>query len=175
MTISFTLSDDYFNTSSLYNNLYTDTNNYNLSTIQIKNIISDIKKWIANVNTNYNITDRPIPLTYNVDFIDNNDNTSIDTYIESIMRRGNEPTVNLNSQLTEKSFWFYFIKNIISTYYNGDITNNWTYIKNLIKDIYPLVKPIFVNNILDNNHNIVNFSVSNEIPVVRLNITYDYT
>lgn len=175
INISFALNSDYFNNSNLYTNLYSDSNNYNLTNTQIQNVITDIANWISSINTNYDITNRPIPLPYEINYVNNTSNTSIDTYIESIMRRGNEPEVNLNSQLTEKSFWFYFIKEIIiKQYYNSDIINNWTYIQNLILDIYPLVKPIFINNILDNNHNIVNFSISNEIPVVKLNITYDY-
>ena len=77
------------------------------------------------------------------------------------MRRGNDTNLNIQYQLSERSFWFYFVKEkIVNEIYQNDIENKWTYIENLVKDLYPLVKPIFVNNILDNNHNITNFSLN---------------
>lgn len=174
INISYAVSSDYFNSSNLYSNLTSSSNNYGLTTTQIEEVISQLKLWMNNISKNYNITDRPVPLTYSVNFADN-ENTPINTYVESIMRRGNDTNLNIQYQLSERSFWFYFVKEkIVNEIYQNDIENKWTYIENLVKDLYPLVKPIFVNNILDNNHNITNFSLNNEIPVVRLNLTYDY-
>ena len=174
INILYALSSDYFNSSNLYSNLTSSSNNYGLTTTQIEEVISKLKLWMNTISENYNITDRPVPLTYSVNFADN-ENTPINTYVESIMRRGNDTNLNIQYQLSERSFWFYFVKEkIVNEIYQNDIENKWTYIENLVKDLYPLVKPIFVNNILDNNHNITNFSLNNEIPVVRLNLTYDY-
>jgi len=174
INILYALSSDYFNSSNLYSNLTSSSNNYGLTTTQIEEVISQLKLWMNNISENYNITDRPVPLTYSVNFADN-ENMPINTYVESIMRRGNDTNLNIQYQLSERSFWFYFVKEkIVNEIYQNDIENKWTYIENLVKDLYPLVKPIFVNNILDNNHNITNFSLNNEIPVVRLNLTYDY-
>jgi hypothetical protein len=36
------------------------------------------------------------------------------------------------------------------------------------------MKPVFADSILDDNNNIVGFSMDNEIPVVRLKINYKY-
>ena len=174
INILYALSSDYFNSSNLYSNLTSSSNNYGLTTTQIEEVISKLKLWMNTISENYNITDRPVPLTYSVNFADN-ENMPINTYVESIMRRGNDTNLNIQYQLSERSFWFYFVKEkIVNEIYQNDIENKWTYIENLVKDLYPLVKPIFVNNILDNNHNITNFSLNNEIPVVRLNLTYDY-
>jgi len=174
INILYALSSDYFNSSNLYSNLTSSSNNYGLTTTQIEEVISKLKLWMNTISENYNITDRPVPLTFSVNFADN-ENMPINTYVESIMRRGNDTNLNIQYQLSERSFWFYFVKEkIVNEIYQNDIENKWTYIENLVKDLYPLVKPIFVNNILDNNHNITNFSLNNEIPVVRLNLTYDY-
>jgi hypothetical protein len=54
---------------------------------------------------------------------------------------------------------------------NGDV---WRAIDNLVMDIYTQMKATFADSILDDNNNIVNFSMDNEIAVVRLNIQYKY-
>ena len=54
---------------------------------------------------------------------------------------------------------------------NGDV---WTNIDNLVYDLYTQMKATFCDGVLDDNNNIVNFSMDNEIPVVRLNSTYKY-
>lgn len=174
INLSYAIISDYFNSSNLYNNLTSNSNNYGISITEIEQIITSLKNWISNISENYNITDRPIPLPYDISFADNA-NVPINTYIESIMRRGNDINLNIEYQLSERSFWFYFVKEkIINDIYNNEVETEWVYIENLIADIYPLVKPIFINNLLDNNHNITNFSLNNEIPVVRINLTYDY-
>ena len=75
----------------------------------------------------------------------------------------------------------YLIPYIIKTYY-GDIDLSdedingkaWQNIDNLIYSLYTQFKATFADSILDDNNNIVNFSMDNELPVVRLNIKYKY-
>ena len=52
--------------------------------------------------------------------------------------------------------------------------SEWKKIDNLIMDLYCMMKPVFADSILDDNNNIVGFSMDNEIPVVRLKINYKY-
>ena len=75
----------------------------------------------------------------------------------------------------------YLVPKIIENYYdnidlseedvNGD---RWSQIDSLVRDLYTQFKATFCDSILDDNNNIVNFSMNNEIPVVRLKITYKY-
>jgi hypothetical protein len=99
---------------------------------------------------------------------------------ETIMRKGILQNTYAD-QLTEKAFWMYLIPAIIERFYSKlDLANeningeNWIKIDNLIRDLYTQFKATFCDSILDDNNNIVNFSMENELPVVRLNITYKY-
>jgi hypothetical protein len=98
------------------------------------------------------------------------------------MRKGTIQN-DYSTQLTEKAFWSYFVPSIINKFYinsfidlndeeiSGDV---WTNIDNLVYDLYTQLKATFCDSILDDNNNIVNFTMDNEIPVVRLRITYKY-
>ena len=75
----------------------------------------------------------------------------------------------------------YFVPKIIRTYYYKHIQEDtamdspwWKAITVLIQDLYCLCKPAFCDNILDECNNIVNFSMSNEVAVVRINVEYGY-
>ena len=83
--------------------------------------------------------------------------------------------------ITEKAFWMYLVPKIIENYYDNvdlaeeDINGDrWSQIDTLVRDLYTQFKATFCDSILDDNNNIVNFSMDNEIPVVRLKITYKY-
>jgi hypothetical protein len=39
---------------------------------------------------------------------------------------------------------------------------------------YPILKPIFDDNVLDDNNNIVNYGSDRDIPVLRLQLRYTY-
>jgi hypothetical protein len=99
---------------------------------------------------------------------------------ETYMRKGTLQDT-YKTQLTEKAFWMYLIPQILVKYYpevdfaDEDINGEkWTQIDNLVRDLYTQFKPTFCDSILDDNNNIVNFSMDNELPVVRLKITYKY-
>ena len=156
-------------------------NAYGLSAEQIKNIQSDLYDWIKNA-TPVDEANRPIPLPYNI-FVNNeliNESNNISTRSETYRRLGIIQN-NLETQLTERAFWMYFVPNIISNYFNttdlseSDITDEvWSNIDALVYDLYTALKMVFADSILDDNNNIVNYSMDSEIPVVRLNITYQY-
>ena len=118
--------------------------------------------------------DRAIPLPYKVYA-----NETV-THEETYMRKGYELT-NYENTISEKAFWMYFIPKIIRTYYYKHIQEDtamdspwWKAITVLIQDLYCLCKPAFCDNILDECNNIVNFSMSNEVAVIRINVEYGY-
>ena len=164
------ITDDFYSTSHFGpNNAY----NYRLTQAQVRNVEKDISNWVNN-SSRVNTANRAIPLPYYVSVLDTN------TRREEIERRGILQNT-YQDQLTEKSFWMYFVPMIMKKYYgnihleeedvNGDV---WRAIDNLVMDIYTQMKATFADSILDDNNNIVNFSMDNEIAVVRLNIQYKY-
>lgn len=62
---------------------------------------------------------------------------------------------------SEKKFW-----NIIA--------NNNLYDDPNLVSWYKFYKPAMSDNVLDNNNNIVNYSMACEMPIIRLNVTYKY-
>lgn len=150
--------------------------NYGLNRKQCEDIQKDIVEWISN-STTVNNANRAIPLPYFVTTLDQT------TRAETIMRKGILQN-KYENQLTEKAFWMWFIPKILTKYYKDDIGyefetldingSEWKKIDNLIMDLYCMMKPVFADSILDDNNNIVGFSMDNEIPVVRLKINYKY-
>ena len=144
---------------------------YGLDTDQANEVQDFIISWIDNSDV---VTEakRAIPLPYYVSSFDKN------TREETITRLGILQN-SYSTQLTEKAFWMYVMPYIIREIY-GDVAtedindSTWSYIDNLARDLYISLKATFVDSILDDNNNIVNFSMDNELPVVRLNITYKY-
>jgi hypothetical protein len=133
----------------------------------------DVANWVNNATPTYE-ANRAIPLPYFVKSMGKI------TREETITRKGTLQT-SYETQLTEKAFWMYLIPTIIKTYYpNIDFSEEeingeaWTHIDNLVRDLYTQFKATFADSILDDNNNIVNFSMDNELPVVRLKITYKY-
>lgn len=148
---------------------------YGLTQAQVNDIEKDLKTWIQNA-TVVREAARAIPLPYYIESMDEI------TRQETILRVGAVQN-QLETELTEKSFWQYMVPKIISKYYyasfsdlNEEDVNGtlWNHINSLVVDIYKLMKATFCDSVLDDNNNIVNFSMDNELPVVRLNITYKY-
>lgn len=153
--------------------LFSEQNAKSYGLNSIGKVTELINNWIEN-STIKTTANRPIPLPYTVSTL------TKDTRTENIERKGIIQN-SLETQLTEKSFWMYFIPLIIKTCYedldlkNKDINGDeWTEIDNLTYDLYTLFKATLADSVLDDNNNIVNYSMSNEIPVIRLNITYKY-
>lgn len=164
--------DDFASTTNFST---TNTTSYGLKPQQISSVKNDLKEWIQNASV-VSEADRAIPLPY---FIETMDEI---TRQETIKRVGVIQN-QLETQLTEKAFWQYMVPKIISKYYYASYTDMntadvdgklWSNITNLVVDIYKLMKATFCDSVLDDNNNIVNFSMTNELPVVRLNITYKY-
>lgn len=162
--------DDFYSTSNFStSNAY----QYGLTTASVKSLETFVSDWVNNSNT-INEVNRAIPLPYFVSSL------GINTREETIMRKGVLQD-SYKTQLTEKAFWMYLVPAIISKYYSRvdfseeDITGEtWSKIDNLVSDLYSQFKATFCDSILDDNNNIVNFSMDNELPVVRLKITYKY-
>jgi acyl carrier protein len=164
------IAEDFYSTSTF---TVSNANDYGLSTFKTSNLARDVANWVNNATPTYE-ANRAIPLPYFVKSMGKI------TREETITRKGTLQT-SYETQLTEKAFWMYLIPYIIKTYY-GDIDLSdedingkaWQNIANLIYSLYTQFKATFADSILDDNNNIVNFSMDNELPVVRLKITYKY-
>jgi hypothetical protein len=146
-----------------------------LTTAQTAAVQQEIENWINNANV-VNTAERPIVLPYFVESMNK-------TTREEVITRVGAVQSGYETELTEKAFWQYMVPLIISKYYNSTYTdmNNesvdgdkWNAITNLVIDLYKLMKGTFCDSVLDDNNNIVNYSMDNELPVIRLNITYKY-
>ena len=170
LKLSVSYEDDFASTSNFspYN-----APQYGIDTEGAKQIVNIVNEWYNNASV---VTEasRAIPLPY---FVTSND---INTREETIKRLGTLQN-SYSSQLTEKAFWMYLIPEILKKCYSDidfkeeDVNGEkWTKINNLVRDLYAQMKVTFADSILDDNNNIVNFSMDNELPVVRLKITYKY-
>jgi hypothetical protein len=86
---------------------------------------------------------------------------------ETMERRGAN-SVDLSLNLSEESF-YWFLSDIVR-----DKTVSLDTVKKEFPYIYPALKVIFDDNILDDDNNIVNFSSERDIPVLRLRLRYKY-
>ena len=168
VTVSY--ANDFYSTSNFSTS---NAFNYGLDNANVVELEKFVKEWVQNAQE-VKRASRAIPLPYFVTAMGTN------TREETIMRKGILQNTYAD-QLTEKAFWMYLIPAIIERFYPKlDLANenvngeNWIKIDNLIRDLYTQFKATFCDSILDDNNNIVNFSMENELPVVRLNITYKY-
>ena len=168
VTVSY--ANDFYSTSNFSTS---NAFNYGLDNANVVELEKFVKEWVQNAQE-VKRASRAIPLPYFVTAMGTN------TREETIMRKGILQNTYAD-QLTEKAFWMYLIPAIIERFYSKlDLANenvngeNWIKIDNLIRDLYTQFKATFCDSILDDNNNIVNFSMENELPVVRLNITYKY-
>ena len=169
ITVIVSYEDDFYSTSNFST---ANSTNYGLNETKISQLEEFVKHWVDNA-TAVNDANRAIPLPYFVTAMGTN------TREETIMRKGILQN-NYETQLTEKAFWMYLIPTIVEQFYDIDLATEdingevWTHIDNLVRDLYTQFKATFCDSILDDNNNIVNFSMDNELPVVRLNIKYKY-
>ena len=114
----------------------------------------------------HDTADRAIDLPYNIKSFD------VITRTETIMRRG-DLKASEDDTLSEKEFWNYLIKVILNKYYpniteSTDIYgNDWKAAERLIIDLYKLIKPGISDSILDDNNNVVNYSMDQDIAIIR--------
>ena len=167
-----TAKDDFASSSNFSTS---NASSYGLTPAQVASIQDDLKEWIQNATVVYE-ADRAIALPY---FVESMDEVTRQETIKRVGAIQNQ----METELTEKSYWQYMVPKIISKYYYSSYTDMneedvdgqlWTQITNLVVDIYKLIKVTLCDSVLDDNNNIVNFSMTNELPVVRLNITYKY-
>ena len=87
---------------------------------------------------------------------------------EETFRRVGANSFNINENLSEESFYF-MLRDAIQS---GDVSYDTA--KRNFNYVYPALKQIFDDNILDDNNNIVNYTSDRDIPVVRLRFRYVY-
>lgn len=138
---------------------------YRLSLKELENLNADVLKWMKGLKI-HDTADRAIDLPYNIKSFD------VITRTETIMRRGDLKTSE-DDTLSEKEFWNYLIKVILNKYYpniteSTDIYgNDWKAAERLIIDLYKLIKPGISDSILDDNNNVVNYSMDQDIAIIR--------
>ena len=86
---------------------------------------------------------------------------------ETMERRGAN-SVDLSLNLSEESF-YWFLSDIVR---EGTVSLDT--VKKEFPYLYPALKVVFDDNILDDDNNIVNFSSDRDIPVLRLRLRYKY-
>lgn len=160
--------DDFYSTSNFS---ISNASQYGLTRAKATAVQNIVSSWVEGA-TAVSEVNRAIPLPYFVTAV------GLNTREESILRKGVLQN-SYDSQLTEKAFWMYIIPKILKECY-GDVDfseedvngESWTCVDNLVMDLYTQFKATLADSVLDDNNNIVNFSMDNELPVVRLKITY---
>lgn len=158
--------------------------NYNLTSSKFNDVKIIFNNWIKQLQEYSGSFDTPVTLPFIMSMDYGEENEKV-IYSQTMERAGNNNYDDLPFTLSEKSFNIYFINKIIKDVYNNNPDNveynltsfedtDWSGVNGLIKDIYPIVKPYIVTNILDDNHNITNYSMEQEIPVVRLKLNYRF-
>jgi len=181
LIITVNSNEDFYSSSELSENRWQE--NYGLtSKASYNKIIEFLNSWLEGLHPTKDAA-RAIPLPYKV-----TTNTTV-TRDEEILRLGYIKSTN-DKTLSEYTFWNYFVKYVLDTYYGKDSVNSadtvrpetiddntefdadvWQYANNLIMDIYRKVKPGICDSILDNNNNIVNFSTDMECAALVNKIT----
>lgn len=87
---------------------------------------------------------------------------------EETFQRIGANTTDVSLNLSEDSFYYMLIDNLKS----GNL--GFDEVKNSMPYMYPALKAIFDDNVLDDNNNIVYYSSEREIPVLRLRFRYTY-
>lgn len=155
--------------SNAYFRIYMNTNSYSMDGNY--NLVSDdfkdaLTNWLVSKVVKEGTTDRPIDLPYIIDAIVCNVRT------ETISRRGANDVSLIG--LNENSFYDFVTSYIRNKQPINSNVESFKKFENDLNNVYPLLKSAFSDNILDDNNNIVNFSCTQEIPVVRLMFNYVY-
>lgn len=149
----------------IYMNLdsYSMEGNYNLLSADFREALTN---WLEAKVMKVGTTERPIDLPYIIDAISTNVRT------ETIQRRGAND-ISL-AGLNENSFYNFIAEYVRAKVGNNASVDSFTTYQNDLNNVYPLLKAAFSDSVLDDNNNIVNYSCSQEIPVVRLQLDYVY-
>ncbi len=137
-------------------------------------IKAGISAWVTAASESGNTDQRPIPLPYKIGYEDHLENSYTENIrTEDFFRKGAND-MSIIGSLNENAF-YYFLKNAIKS--NEEplwnkidldaVEENFGY-------VYPALKPIFDDNVLDDNNNIVNYGSERDIPVLRLQLRYTY-
>lgn len=173
--------EGFVTTTSYGNNYWSDSKyevtssraeEYGLTLDNLKSLNTDVIKWMDGLKI-HNTADRSIDLPYTVKSFD------VITRSETIMRRG-DLIASSDETLSEKEFWNYLIKVLLSKYYpniteSTDIyEKEWKAAERLIIDLYKLIKPGISDSILDDNNNVVNYSMDQDIAILRCTFDVKY-
>lgn len=142
---------------------YSSTANLNKLSSTFSSILNS---WV-NSATEYTSTEEtPYALPYIVEY------NGIDTREQEILRKGTELDL---TGLNENAFLYNCVNSYISAVNPTSLDDSkWTAINTDVLNSYPALKPVFDDNVLDDNNNIVNYSCANDISVVRIKLNYVY-
>ena len=174
-------NDGFITTTSYGNNYWSDSKyeitserakEYGLTLTDLKKLNADVIKWMNGLKI-HDTADRAIDLPYTITSFD------VITRSETIMRRG-DLKASEDDTLSEKEFWNYLIKTLLNKYYpniteSTDIYDKeWNAAERLIIDLYKLTKPGISDSILDDNNNVVNYSMDQDIAILRCTFDVKY-
>ena len=156
--------DDRFMTDLVFeNDSFSTKGNLSSATTKVTNAINS---WINSKAEVDSTEDRPISLPYGIDVSTSGNDIAV--RLETFLRRGaNSTDVELN--LSEDSFYYMLIDRVK----NGELSFDAD-VKSSMPYVYPALKAVFDDNVLDDNNNIVYYSSEREIPVLRLRFRYTY-
>lgn len=172
----------FMTTTSYGNNYWSDSKyevtksraeEYGLTLDELTDLNTYVLDWMNNLYV-HNTADRAIDLPYQIKTF------NVVTRSETIMRRG-DIISNDDNTLSEKEFWNYLIASILNKYYSKAIIEStdifgdaWKRAERLIIDLYKLFKPGISDSILDDNNNIVNYSMDQDIAIIRCRFNVKY-
>lgn len=174
-------NNGFVTTTSYGNNYWSDSKyeitserakEYGLTLTDLKKLNADVIKWMNGLKI-HDTADRAIDLPYTITSFD------VITRAETIMRRG-DLKASEDDTLSEKEFWNYLIKTLLNKYYpniteSTDIYDKeWNAAERLIIDLYKLTKPGISDSILDDNNNVVNYSMDQDIAILRCTFDVKY-
>jgi hypothetical protein len=133
--------------------------------------------WLTAGRKSEGTTDRPIHLPYKIEYKDTyKEDNLVLLDVEKAIRDEEFARIGANNTsivfgLNENSL-YYYLKESINTVGLGHI--DLETVEENFQYFYPILKPIFDDNVLDDNNNIVNYGSDRDIPVLRLQLRYTY-
>jgi len=136
------------------------------NTILGSDVLKALTNYLSSLDTKVT-SDRAIPLPY---------------YLYAYPKYGHAEEYKKlsNSDYNVAKFLYEGLDNIIKslniTLESTNLTSsNWIIVNMMVKDLYMILAASLADSVLDENNNVVNYSLPNEIPVFRLNqLTYSY-
>lgn len=175
--------EDYYTKSNLN---VKSASSYGLNETTYNQVLGVIVDWFkgasqitefvkaTGINLPYEIVASP---SLGIGGIDQTNHNYSTTREETMFRRGIN---DISNGINENVFWNKIVPEMIKIGWptinqDSDVTSGaWANFDLFMSDLYPLMKYIFADYLLDSDNNIVNYTMDNEISIVRLNLTYKY-